>query len=376
MRIRIAVCLVALCALTPARARGDSRWQVQPTLALSVLQDDNLFARPDTRDRARGIGIEPAVSLRYLRPRWGLTTAAEQTAEYYGTHPEIDTSNARRTASLRAESQVTRRLSAELGVFSFRTVAARGRETATRLDYGRHAARQWQAAPATRYAMNRTTTLTTGLTIADDAVDHLPSLASLRGTARVDRQASPESGVSIQYQIRRHRFGHGPAVASHRLALGYRRRLSRTVDFAFEGGPRMSASDVGVDWMGSARLHLRRFDLQGEWSEGETAVVGASGTTVVRRASLSCATSARALHGRAALDLLQSRGALEADLARATLEVGYRVAPALSIASVTAWSHQRGDLFVTGAGDIRRTVTELRLVVTPKTSGQGARGGR
>jgi hypothetical protein len=367
---------LAMNAFVAAGLGAAGALELRPTLGLSVRHDDNLFARPDERTRSRSLGVEPALLLLHRRARWTVTAEAMQAAERHAEHPEIDTLNARRSVSLRAESHLTRRLEAAIHLSDFRTRAAGNLSGAPRIDFGRRAARQRQLAPSFTYAMTRTTALTADLAAVDDAVDGAPPLSSVTGGVGLDRRVSRQTGFGARYQLRRYRFGPGPADVSQRVGVLGRHVVGRSMEVAVDVGPRVSRGRIRAEWTTSARLHLRPVEIHGEWSEGETAIVGASSPAMVRRAGLSASTAIGRAYARVAFDTLRSREASRADLRCASAEAGYRLASPIAVSGTTAWNYQRTDSIQPNPGDIRRTVTELRLVFTPGAARKETRVGR
>jgi hypothetical protein len=364
MNTRLIPFLLALAALAPGVARAAGHWRLQPTLTLSLRHDDNPFVEPERTEAAGNLGIEPSLVLLRHSSRARVSLHVAQAAERYADHPEIDTLGARQTLALRADAHVTRRWSAGLALSQLRTAAAAELDDASPIDLGRRAARRRQLAATTTYAVSRSATFTGELTATHDAVQGAAALSGTTGVLRVDQRGVHESRLSLLYQWRRHAGGGGGSV-SHRLGCGFERPLGRAIELAAEAGPRIARGGSGVEWMLRARLHTRRSEVRGEWSDGESAVVGRIAPAIVRRAGVSCATVAGVFHGRAALDRLRSRGGMEATLLRASFEVTYRPAAPVSVVAAASRSRQQDDLRDTRRGSVRRTVLELRVVVTP-----------
>jgi hypothetical protein len=340
------------------------QWQLQPSVTLSLRHDDNPFVEPEGAERAGNLGIEPSLVLLRHGSRSTVSFHLAQAAERYADHPEIDTLDARQTLALRGDVHVNRRWTTGLAASQLRTAAAGELESASPIDLGRRAARRRQLAATTTYALSRTATFSGELTMTHDAIVGAAPLSSTTGMLRVDQRGPHESRLSLLHQWRRHAGG-GRGSVSHRLACGFERPVGRAIELAAEAGPRIARAGSGVEWMFRARVHTRRSEVRGEWSDGESAVIGAAAPAIVRRAGVSGATAAGAFHGRAAFDRLRSRGGVEATLLRASLEVGYRPAPQVAIVGAASRSRQQDGTRHAGRGPVRRTVLELRVVVTP-----------
>jgi hypothetical protein len=358
--------LIALCALVPASARAETDWGVTPSVSLSQRHDDNLFSRSEAPERDWITGLQPGVLFSGRSLRWSVEASYRQTAERYAEHPQLDTASARREASLRWESSATRTLDTAFTASYLQTTTASELYPSSGLDFGRLPARRLQLTPALAQRLSGTTTLLADLTATRDEVVGVSTLDSAVAGMRLNHRVSPRAQLSVRGQARWYEPGGEAGFTSQLLAVGYRQQIGRGLELSFDAGPSLSRGDLGAEWLGSLHSRGRRAEWAIEWGQGAAPVIGAATQVVTRRLGASVSGSARALRGRLALDLLKSRGGVEAETVQASAEANLRLADPIAVALATAWSRQRGGSLAANPGDIRHLVTELRLVLQPK----------
>lgn len=362
--------LIALFALSPANARSET-WSVTPSVSLSQRHDDNLFSRPEAPARDWVTGLRPGVLFGGRSQRWLLEAFYGQEAERYADHPRLDTASARQEASLRWESRATRTLDATLSASYLQTTTASELYPASGLDFGRLPARRLQVTPTLAQRLSRNTTLLADLTATRDQIVGASTFDSAVTGIRVDHRISPRTRLTVRGQARWYEPGEGVGLTSQLLAVGYRQEIGRGLEVSVDAGPRLSRGELGAEWLGSLHSRGRRAEWAIEWGQGETPVVGAPSPVVTRRLGAAVAGSARALRGRLGLDLLESRGGVEADTVQASAEASLRLADPLLVALATVWTRQRGGSPTAAPGEVRHLVTELRLVLQPKRRREG-----
>jgi Putative beta-barrel porin 2 len=357
---------MALCALVPQSAHSETNWSVAPSVSVSERRDDNLFSRSEAPEQDWITELAPGLIVSGRSVRWSVEAGYRQQAERYADHPQLDTASARREASLRWESRATRTLDTTLTASYLQTTTASELYASSGLDFGRLPARRLQLTPALAQGLSRTTTLLADLTATRDEVVGISTLDSAVAGMRLNHRISPRGQLSVRGQARWYEPGEDPGFTSQLLAVGYRHEIGRGLELSFDVGPSFSRGDLGAEWLGSLHSRGRRAEWAIEWGQGENPVIGVATPVVTQRLGASVSGSARALRGRLALDLLKSRGGVEADTVQASAEANLRLAEPLAVTLATAWSRQRGGVRAANPGDIRHLVTELRLVVEPR----------
>lgn len=365
MRIPRALAMIGLYeALLPAPARGQA-WRWQPSVTMWERNDDNLFSRAQATEQDWITGLEPRLLLSHDHQRWSLQVQYGQAAERYAAHPRLDALAARQDGWLRWESRATRSLDASLTATYLRTATAGELYRSSGIDFGRVPARRLQLTPALAQRLSGVTTLSADVTATRDEVEGTGVLDSAVAGMRLDHRLSARALLSVRGETRWYDVGAGATRSSQLLALGYRRTLGRTLELGLDAGPRISGGAASAEWLGSLRSRGQRGEWAIECGQSEAPVVGAASGVVTRRVGASVSRSAGPLSGRVALDLLQSRGGLEARAWQASAAAFLRLGDPLAIALASSWSRQRSDSPAAIPGEVSHVVTELRLVLGP-----------
>lgn len=351
--------------LTVSDAPAQSEFYLTPSISVTQVYDDNLFAAASQHEDDFITRITPALESGYRSERLNLEGRAEFDAEIYAEHEELDSSQARRHAALDISYEQTRRLTLEASGSYTRTNRPEEISPDSSLDLGRAEAERISLAPSAEYRF-------------DDRTSGMGEYAftreSLSGDGRIDthaaslgfeRRLTRRDTGGLGYTYRRFLFEGGDNVTAHVVDFGWARELTPRTSLSVHGGPRISDSAVDPEVMASIRHRLERGELAFTYARSQATVLGEDDTAETESYSGSLTYDLSRSFSISVAPSFQtnSSGGFEVDVYRLGVDARYELNRYLSIAGAWRYSFQQGTLDGIDE-EIERNVVWLTLTLS------------
>jgi len=263
-------------ALLPAPAGAQSAFDLDPSLTLMQVYDDNLFAQPQAEQSDFILRLSPRLGARY-RSR-ALTARAHYTidAERYLEHPELSAALARQEAAFEVRGPATRRVDLALAGSWTRTRTPAELNVISGLEAGRAQARRLQAAGEMTVRLGTRTSATFAPALTRDELDGRAATDEAAMGLGLQRRLAAASTSRLDYKWRRFSFD-GGAEHSHVLTAGWTRRLGTASQLDVQAGPRLGSTGLGAEVSLGWRRRLRRGELALTYLRTQSTALGQPG---------------------------------------------------------------------------------------------------
>ena len=339
-RVRLALAL----AMAPAVGFGGDL-RVTPTVSLSQMHDDNLFATPTPEaDDISRVGAGLAVAQRSARLTLKARYAVE--AERFQRHPELNRAAARQDAALGLEWAASPRLGVALSADYLDTQTPSELAVLAGLEIGRRRARRVSTGALFTGRLGPRSTSRLEHRFSRERVIGGPGNDAHAVTLGLDRELGPSDRGSLAYRAQRITFG-AETTLSHVLSLGWNRSVSPSARFALEAGPCWSSGRIGAEVSAGLRHQLRQGHAAIDYVRSQTTVIGHAGPVRVQglRASLSHQLVGPLwLSAGPGVFRIFGRGAEEGTVYRVPVELAWRVARNVTLSAIHEFGLQKRGL--------------------------------
>jgi hypothetical protein len=285
--LRFLVVTLIVCAevIQPAVARAQSRVTLIPSVSLSSLYDDNLFARTVGSSDQMTL-LTPSIQASYERPTdtvFGLYSFDMQRSI---DHPALNNVQARRHALMNTRHRESEKLTLVFDGSYDQTDTAGALSLSTGLLLGRVRADRWQVGPSMDYQVSPLTTVSARYDWTRERIEGSPSANEHVVRFNVAHQLSPRLTASLGY-LGRH-FVNGDEVHTSNAALaGWTYELAPFMVLTLLGGPRLaSRGGVAPEIVAAlARKPGHAFAYGLDYWRGESITLGVIGPVEVNSAS-------------------------------------------------------------------------------------------
>lgn len=365
-----------------ASARSDV--SMRGALSLTGVEDDNLFSTPGTGTGDRISRLTPQIAADYRSARLSLAGRYALDAERYAEHPELDTSRARRHASIDLSARPSRRVTLSLNGDDLTTLTPGGDlNLATGLAAGRVRARRREVRPSMEWRSGPVTGGSVTYTQTQDDLAGGVASETRAAALELQRRTSPRDTASLRLGTTRFDFDAGDITTAHALSIGWERDLGRGAVVALRGGPRFSEGRFDEEMSASVRGEFKTMHLALTCGRGLATVIGRAGAVVTDSVLPSVAYQPRpSFQVSASPGFFRSRdarGGPEARVYLADVQATWRLGDRLSLVGGYRRSLQRGTLDppVPGTGDATRAIVHdtFLLSLVARQGGRWARSG-
>ena len=368
--IIFAVLIVELCA---ASAAAQTQATLVPSVSISTLQDDNVFATPAGFTEIL-TSVRPSLEGRVQSPTFDLNGLVSMDAQRSVHSPALNTIDARRQAMFDGHVRSTPSLLLGFGARYDRT------ETPSddlNLDNGvllaRQRASRVQLTPSLNYRVTNKTTFTSQYDYTDEVLSGLIGTTLQAARVGIARRTSELTTWNAQYLGRMIVDDESQHHRSDAVLLGWNKELAPGTNLSLQGGPRYTSRGVMTSEVLAAFLRRTpRARFLVDYWHGETIILGIRGPVEIQSGSMKFGWAVRR-----GFDL----GPAVAIFRSTTLDERQALVYHGSI--VAAWMHepyifsvsygtdlQQGDIRKVVASDdlVRRGVFSVRLTVAPSLS--------
>lgn len=257
-------------------SRAQSKSTVIPSLALSMVYDDNLFSTPQSQGDAM-MRLRPGLEISHESPTTNFLTVLSIDMQRALNYSTLNTFDARRHAFLDTTVRATPRVSLGLAGRYDRTDTPGELNIETGILGDRRRALRWQLTPAFHYRLTPRSTFTSSYDTTQEAV--VSTVEGAMHVARLGfmRLASERTTTNVGYIGRR--FVNGPEFRdSHALVVGWTRELAPAVSLTLQGGPRLDwDKSVSPELLGSLYRNGGDVRYAFDFWRGQTIVLGILG---------------------------------------------------------------------------------------------------
>jgi hypothetical protein len=363
------------CGVLLISAPAQADYFGTPSIAATMVDDDNLFFAPHDAQHDRIRRLSPGLETGYESAplSWRATLSVD--AEAYERQPEHDSSHAREHAALDYWHRPARRWTLALNASHTKTQTPGELTPDTGLDFARQRAERFAVAPSLAHQLDRRTLGFLSYGFTRDALEGAAGSDSDSHVlgAGFSRRTSQRDTASIEYRHRRLDAG-AETHASHAVLGGVTRRFTERTSGTLAAGPRFANGAIELEGAASLRHALQRGELSLEYARTETTVLGLAGAATTQ--SLGASASAfvgPSLEWRVASGVLATEhGGRRVDVIVLDLHLGLRLTRTVSAFAAYGHRTQRGQLETAGSDPIARNVAMLGLVVRPATEAREA----
>jgi hypothetical protein len=340
---RLALCGLGV-ALLPSLAGAQSAFDLDPSLALMQVYDDNLFAQPSEAQSDLVLRLSPRLGARYRSPSLAAHAHYAIDAERYLEHAELNTARARQEAAVGVRGAATRRLDYAFGASYTRTRTPGELNVVSGLAAGRAEARRLQAAGEITVRLGARTSATFDPAFTrDELAGRAETTDEMAAGLGLERRLDPASSGRLAYRYRRFTFD-GGAEPTHVLTAGWTRRLGAASRIDLSAGPRLGSSGAGAEVSLGWRRRLRRGELGLSYLRTQSTALGQAGPVEVDGvAAVFSRQVARPLRLVLAPGVFRSSGeGLDAIVYRIALDAAWKLNRRLTLTGSHQFSLQRG----------------------------------
>lgn len=338
---------------------------VTPSVSLGEVYDDNLFSSPSQGESDHILRLTPSLEAGYQSAQWMLHGDCSFDAEHYRSHPELNSSVARRHAAFDLGYQPAPRLQLGMDADYTRTNNPGGLAlNTTGLVLGRVAARFITVEPSARYRFDELTTGKASYYYEQDAV-----LGGLQTDTRmaklgIDRVLAPRDTLSVDYAASRYRFGGIETTTSQVLTLGWTHELDAGTDFTLGAGPRKTGGQTAAEITASLSHEMEYGAFSGFYTRSQAVVLGESGPVDTRTVGFSLwYAPAPYLEFQAVPSYLRdTRGDGRVDVYRVNLSASYALGRSTYLIGLYQYGLQQGTLDLLSDQQINRATIFVGLV--------------
>jgi hypothetical protein len=373
---------LASTLLVPLTAWGQAAWYITPSVSLSEVYDDNLFATPSnqptgtqTSQSKQGDFIfrgTPSVIAGYKSEPFTLLGGYAVTGEVYAHNSDLNTIPAEQNATLETRYRPDPLLllsflggylqSEQAQQLNSPAVEAQTGVPATALEGQRARSSLYHLGPEARYQIDQLTSVSDGYDFSHTQQVGASSSDTHAVSAAFDRRVTERDTGDLAYTFQRFSFTQPapPATTtpgtppppqpddvtnSHTFTVGWARDLTSLTRVVLRGGPRFTEGSVSPDAFGSISHKLERGLLEFAYARTQTTAIGQTGT--VNTQSFSGTASYQPLREMVTsvgLFLYQNSqsGSPDSDVYGAGSTVRYRISQWVSLFGSYQFTYQHG----------------------------------
>lgn len=368
MRLISTTALAVLIALTASAASAQTRLLLLPSLSITEVYDDNLFAKTEG-SAGEMLQFRPNLEANFESPRLTFLSLYSQDM-LRSNHGDLNTTDFRRHGLL--DTKVRHSAMTTLGI------SARYDRSATPgeidLDTGilgpRQTAERWQIAPNLARRMGPRSVLTAGYDWTRENELDTPSGTLHQARVAISREWTERMAVVASYLGR---LFDDPTQShtSQSLLGGISRKVAPNTNFSFYAGPRVTSYRGGVKPEVSTTFtrDTNRIDLLFDYWHGETIMLGILGPIAVDSgtARVNWPYGARWSFGTTAgitdIDTLDAR---KARVYRTTVIGSWTSRGMYSVSASYGLDYQEGDIRRRLEDNVLRHVFRVSLTVAPR----------
>ena len=354
--------LLALVLAAAPRLGSGQNLQVTPTVSLSQMHDDNLFATPAAEsDDISRLGAGLAVGQRSARLTVKARYALE--AETFRRHPELNRAAARQDAALGVEWAASQRLDIALTADYVDTQTPSELNALTGLEIGRRRGRRLSTGALFTHRLGPRSTSRLEHRFNRDRVAGLTGNDAHVVALGLDRRLGLSDRGSVGYRAQRVAFGHDVTL-SHTVTLGWSRAMSRSSQLALEAGPRWTGGRLGAEASAQLRRQLRHGHAAIDYTRSQTTVLGQAGPVTVE--GVRAAFSHRLVgplwfSASPGVFRVVGSGSEQSTLFGVSSEVGWRMARSVTLSGTHQFGRQEGGLVQGTASELTHNTFALAL---------------
>jgi hypothetical protein len=356
--------LVALgAALLPAPARAQSAFDLDPSLTVMQVYDDNLFAQPEGAQSDFILRLAPRLGARYRSPSLSANAHFALEAERYREHPELSAALARQEAAVALRGAASRRVDLALAASYTRTRTPGELNLVSGLEAGRAEARRLQAIGELAVRLGARTSASFAPSFTRDELEGGLATDEMAAGLDLQRRLDGASTGRLGYRYRRF-LSLGGADDTHVLTAGWKRRLGAASELDLQAGPRLGGDGLGVEVSLGWRRRLRRGELALSYLRTQSTAVGQPGPLDVDGVAASLSHRfGRSLRVALGPSVSHTRGpGLDALVYRAGFDVAVKLGRRLMLAGGHEFSLQRGGPGALAGEDIFHNAASIRVV--------------
>jgi hypothetical protein len=342
-------------------------FRTTPSVALAVVSDSNLLARPGGTHADVISRVTPAIEGDY---RSKLVTAAGRftfDAERFAANPSLTTAHARQHAAFDVRYRLRPRLTIGGDASYLMTNMPSELNVASGLALAHGRARRLGFSAVAIQELSARTEGTLQYTLTQDRLEHGVPTTSSSAAASLAHRVSRRHTGRLEYTLRQFVFGADDLRRSHTVSVGWTADLTRRFRISAAGGPRAGDGALAPELATSLTYHDAKTDVVLAYARTETTLIGLPGTADTDTFSIAAGYGrGHGLRFRVAPAVMKtSRGDLEALVYRLAVGASHPIGRfMLADLSVEAM-RQRGDVYIRGANRIARHVVVLSLQVVP-----------
>lgn len=249
-----------------------------PVLSVAETLDDNLFFTqfPEADFVTRvGVGLETG----YRSAGFTVDLQALRAGDYFGRHPEFNTTRARTVGQVALTYLPTRPLTFSLFACYLDTQTPSELNVASGLALGRSLATRISATPVLEYRPASAWTVTSAFPAAHDTLDGRVA-DTLTGNLGVDRQISRRDTLSLRYERRWYSFTGGPVPEKSTAdvaTVGWMGSVGKHTFVLLRAGPRYGKGEFQAELLGTVKRRVKHGLLSLTYSKTQATTLGKTG---------------------------------------------------------------------------------------------------
>ncbi len=238
-RLSTIAVIVTMAALVPATAGAQSRATFTPSLSISSLYDDNLFARTVGSGDQMTL-LTPGFEASFENPTAAFLGAYTFDMQRSFEHPALNDLEARRHGFVDSHFRRSPKLSfAFVGRYDeTQTAGELNFNTGVLLD--RHQAQRWEINPSLAYQVRPRTTFAALYDRTSERIIGEANALEHIGRVNVTRQTTARTTVGLGYSVR-HFINGDETHTSNAILLGSTYAITPATMFTMQVGPRLSS---------------------------------------------------------------------------------------------------------------------------------------
>ena len=282
-RTTILAVILALGPIAAARVSAQSRMTVVPSVSVSTVYDDNLFASTQG-DVGVMTRLRPSVEGNYESPTLTLLSLYSFDMQR-SNHSALNSFGARRHGAVDLQRRTAAANTFGLGLRYDRTDTPGELNGDTGFLGERRVAERWEAVPAFAYRVRPRTTISASYAgISESLVDDIRGNLHI-ARAGVSREVSTRDDVTVSY-LGRHFVDALGSHTSHAALVAWTRELAFQTRLTLQGGPRHSVyQGITPEIVVGLTRSTNRVRIGVDYWHGETIVLGIRGPVAVDSAN-------------------------------------------------------------------------------------------
>lgn len=283
---------LALAAAPPAAlaqngpANGPPGFYATPSLTLSGVFDDNVFATGKPREADFITRFTPGISAGYHSAPLTITGAFDFDAEIYAVNPDLDNVGDRQRGVLAVRYLPDRRLTLALGAAYAKTnrpvelSVQQGLQPIARLERGFDESTGFTISPSVAYRLTPLWTASAAYSFSLVDADGGTTTTTQGATLGLTRLFTPRDTGTVRYTAQLFDSSDEGSETSHTLTLGWERRFSPFTLARLVAGPRVTDGKLGAEVAAGLQHRLKWVELSLTYAHTQAVVVGQGGTVI------------------------------------------------------------------------------------------------